>query len=124
LQCDYYRRFPDIDKVREIYNRSKVWFSTSKDEGLPNPILEAMACGAAVVSSDNPGSRELIQDGRNGLIIKHGDNTSMVEKIIELYDDEQMRTDFANRSKEIINMFDWEIAVNKMTEILDVFKSK
>lgn len=114
-----YSQLPEIDKIREIYNKSLVWFSTSKDEGLPNPILEAMACGAAVVSADNLGARELIKDSINGYLVPIGDIEQITNKICQLIENPDLRNIFAKESLVTIKKYTWENAVNAMEDALE-----
>jgi glycosyltransferase involved in cell wall biosynthesis len=57
---------PDLDLAR-LYQRAWVYASPSTYEGFGLPYLEAMACGTPVVASSNPGSLEVLGDGRWGL---------------------------------------------------------
>ena len=50
-------------------------------EGLPRTILEAMACGRAIITTDWPGCREPIEDGVNGFMIPVKDSVSLEEKM-------------------------------------------
>jgi len=51
-----------------LYRRTWVYASPSSYEGFGLPYLEAMACGTPVVASPNPGSREVLDDGRCGVL--------------------------------------------------------
>jgi glycosyltransferase EpsD len=58
----------DIGKLLEM---SDIAVASSLREGLPVNIMEAMACGLPVIANDNRGHRELIDDGKNGWLIKN-----------------------------------------------------
>ncbi|WP_319477601.1 glycosyltransferase family 4 protein [Marispirochaeta aestuarii] len=115
---EYYWRYPSIEKTRELYSRSKVWLSISRSEGFGLPILEAMACGAAVVCTENHGSREIVENGRNGILVSPGDIEDVVNKIDFLLSNESIRADLVKNSKETVSMFNWDKAVNKMAHVL------
>ena len=51
-----------------LLNQAQVFVLPSHYEGTPKALLEAMACGVAVVGTDVPGIREVIEDGVNGLL--------------------------------------------------------
>jgi glycosyltransferase involved in cell wall biosynthesis len=54
----------------KFMSRSAVFVSSSRWEGLPNAVLEAMACGATVVATDCPGATgEIIEHGKNGWLV-------------------------------------------------------
>jgi len=56
------------DVLADLYRRAWVYASPSSYEGFGLPYLEAMACGTPVVASPNPGSREVLDDGRCGVL--------------------------------------------------------
>jgi glycosyltransferase involved in cell wall biosynthesis len=57
------------DELPELIRRSGVFVLASRHEGSPKALLEAMACGAAVVGSDIPAVRRIIEHDVNGLIV-------------------------------------------------------
>lgn len=62
------------------FNRSALCVMPSEFEGLPNTLIEAMACGCPVVATDCPGgTREILQDGRYGLLVPVGDAAALAE---------------------------------------------
>ena len=62
-------RRPSVAVARRLYSRCRVWFCASRSEGFGLPLLEAMACGCAVVSSDCGGPGDIIRSGENGLLV-------------------------------------------------------
>jgi glycosyltransferase involved in cell wall biosynthesis len=114
-----YERCPPIERVREIYSQSLIWLLASHTEGLPGPVLEAMACGAVVISTDNEGSLEVIQDGVNGLIVPKSDFDAFVRKIRLVLRDETLRQSLAQGGFETVKRFGWANAANRMEAFLD-----
>ena len=57
------------DDVKEVYDSSHLIVLPSYYEGVPTVLLEAAACGRAIVASDIPGCRTVVDDGVNGLIV-------------------------------------------------------
>ncbi len=53
-------------------------------EGLPRTLLEAAACGRAIVTTDVPGCRTLVRDGVEGRLVPSGDTPSLTEALITL----------------------------------------
>jgi len=53
----------------------------SLTEGLPNALLEAMAAGVPVVTTDAPGCRDLVEDGRTGLVVPCRDASGLADAI-------------------------------------------
>lgn len=58
------------DKLPDYLNRAKIFILPSRYEGHPKALLEAMACGLAVIGADSPGIKELIHHGENGWLCK------------------------------------------------------
>jgi len=59
-----------LDNPETVLREVGVFFLPSKAEGLPNALLEAMAAGLVPAASDLPGVREVIEQGRNGIVVE------------------------------------------------------
>jgi len=119
LQNCLYERHPSIEKVRELYNQSLIWLLASHNEGLPGPVLEAMACGAVVISTDNDGSLEVIEDGVNGLIVPKGDTEEFIKKIQTVLVDNTLREKLIKGGFDTVRKFSWSAAAGRMENFLD-----
>lgn len=113
-----FTRLPSVDEARGIYNQSKVWLLTSRTEGLPGVVLEAMACGCVVVSTDNEGSLEILRDGENGVIIPVDDNSAQVEAVGKVLANEPLRKLLETGAQTTIQEFTWERAADRMEAFL------
>jgi glycosyltransferase involved in cell wall biosynthesis len=113
-----YVRLPSLSKAREIYSRSLIWFLGSCSEGFSLPILEAMACGCAVVATDCGGPRDIIVDGENGFLVEVGNVKQIVGRIKLLLDNPELRQRFVRKSRETVSKFSWDNSVNKLEEVL------
>lgn len=79
------------DLAAEMRSAS-IFVLSSRWEGMPKTLLEAMATGMAVVAFDCPtGPAELISDRRNGILVPHGDVAALAAAIDELIADPQLR---------------------------------
>jgi glycosyltransferase involved in cell wall biosynthesis len=107
-----------LSKAREIYSRSLIWFLGSCSEGFSLPILEAMACGCAVVATDCGGPRDIIVDGENGFLVEVGNVKQIVGRIKLLLDNPELRQRFVRKSRETVSKFSWDNSVNKLEEVL------
>ena len=87
----------DIPKLLKI---SDLYVATSKREGLPINIVEAMVSGLPLVVTNSRGQRELVEDGKNGYIVKLGDVNALVEKIRNIYLDYRIKKQFTTSAKE------------------------
>lgn len=69
------------EHLRTIYQKSKIFYNTSLHSPVPSVLLEAMACGCAIVSTANCMIPEIIQHGQNGLI---SNNPEELRKYLEM----------------------------------------
>ena len=110
-----YRRNPPQDVlVNEILGRTTIFLQPSRVEGLGLPAIEAMACGAALVTTDNGGSRDYAVPGRTALVVDGHDE--MVVAMAALIDDEPTRLRMAAAGADHVRtVFDWDRSV-RLTE--------
>ena len=95
--------------------------STSRFEGTPNALLEAMACGLpAVVSNASPGPSELVgsEEGAAGLIVPVEDADSTAEAIIRLARDQTLRRRLAFAARKRVRKYDADHAVEVWLKVL------
>jgi glycosyltransferase involved in cell wall biosynthesis len=74
-----------------IYATFDMFMLSSRREGLPNSILEAMAMGIPVVTTDIAGAKELVVGGQTGFVLPQGDTHGLAQAIIDLVDDPRLR---------------------------------
>jgi colanic acid/amylovoran biosynthesis glycosyltransferase len=77
--------------VRTRLRRSDVLLHASLAEGIPNSVLEAMACGIPVVVTDSGGTAEAVTDGREGFVLAPRDSAAMAAALERLWHDRDLR---------------------------------
>jgi len=78
--------------IIELYNRSKIFAFTSRSEGFPNALLEAMSAGLSCIAFDCvAGPSELIYDGENGFLVQEGDTENYQRKLTALVENDDLR---------------------------------
>ncbi len=73
--------------IPSLMKMADVFAFPSRTEGLPNALLEAMAAECAIVTTDVPGCRDLIEDGVTGRLVSYGDTSGLAGAIQELLDE-------------------------------------
>jgi glycosyltransferase involved in cell wall biosynthesis len=74
-----------------FYRSFDIFFMSSRREGLPNSILEAMALGLPVVTTDVAGAKELVINGETGFVLPQQDVYGLAEALNTLSDNQDMR---------------------------------
>lgn len=82
-----------------VYAAAMLVVLPSYREGLPKVLLEAAACGKAIVTTDVPGCREVVRDRFNGLLVSPRDSTALAAAIDELLSDQALREVMGQRSR-------------------------
>jgi len=80
-----------VDGIERYYRASDLFVLSSKVEGLPNALLEAMATGLPVVATRVGGVPDVVRDGENGLLAVPGEPSSLARGIAALLGDETLR---------------------------------
>ena len=73
-----------IKNVADRISDARIYALTSKEEGLPNALIEAMALGLVAISTDCPcgGPADIISDGENGILIPMGSDEEMEDSLV------------------------------------------
>lgn len=108
-----------LSDVRPAISASSVYVLPSYREGTPRTVLEAMAMGRAVITTDAPGCRETVSNGVNGYLVGVKSVDDLVQSMQYFIEDPKLITYMGQRSREIaLNKYDVH-QVNKrmMTEM-------
>lgn len=90
-----------LTDVRPAIAESSVYVLPSYREGTPRTVLEAMAMGRAIITTDAPGCRETVVDGDNGFLVEVKSVESLVEAMQKFIHQPELIEKMGNRSREI-----------------------
>ncbi len=93
------------DNVANVMAGRAIFVLPSKQEGMPNALIEAMVMGMACISTDCPcgGPRDLIKDGVNGLLTQVTDVSTMADDLDNLMSDETLRQMLGTQASLLID---------------------
>lgn len=80
-----------VDDVSGLLAAADLCAHSSRSEGIPNAVLEAMACGLAVAGSDIPGLREAVGDEGLAFLAPPGDPVALAERLARLLTNPELR---------------------------------
>jgi len=99
----------DKNRLLELYQQTDVVVNPSLYEGMPNVVLEAMACGIPVVASAVPGNDSLVRPGETGYLFKPGDGDALCAALREVRENPALaRTLGQNGRRRVQDDFSWD----------------
>jgi glycosyltransferase involved in cell wall biosynthesis len=112
---------PATPDIKEEMLKSSVFTLTSRYEGAPMVLIEAMQCGLPIVSYDTRcGPRDIIDDGVSGFIVKEDDERTFGVKLRTLMDDQPRRVEMGAAAKRLSGQkFGEEVIMKRWKELLE-----
>lgn len=117
----------NVDDIENILKDKKGFILSSKYEGMPNALMEAMAVGVPCISTDCPcgGPRELIKNNINGLLVKSNDKNELVSAMYKIIENDKMCKKIAMSAKKNMNNYSCDKIVSKWFEFMkEVYKNE
>ena len=104
------RPFISRAEMPELYARHDIFVLPSLVEGMPLVLLEAMASGLAVVTTESSGMTDLVEDGHDGLLTIPGDADSLAVALSALCGNSQLRHKLGCAAQEKMKRFTWKLS--------------
>ncbi|MGH7507829.1 MAG: glycosyltransferase [Longimicrobiales bacterium] len=108
------------ERIADWLNAADLFTLPSYNEGLPNVVLEAMACGLAVVATDVGGTAEVVADGVTGTLVPPRDAVALASALLALATDDAARRRMAHNGLERIRgRFSWHQSARTLIDLYE-----
>lgn len=105
---------PEQKIIGDVLRNTDIYICNSEYESFGLPTLEAMTCGATVITTDTGGMRDFVIDRENALVIKHHNKEDMKEKIEMLINDKNLMHNIAQKGIITASKFNWNNTILSM----------
>lgn len=111
---------PPVKHIEQEYLNSSMLVMTSRYEGLPMVLLEAQACGLPLVAyACKCGPRDIIRNGKNGFLVEERNSAVMVEKLVVLMDEEELRKEMGRQALLLLAHFSEDRVMKQWLDLLN-----
>jgi glycosyltransferase involved in cell wall biosynthesis len=110
---------PTYDAVARYFKESDVFVLPSRVEGESIAVKEAMAASLPVIAMKCGGSGvlSLVQDGENGFLVEPSQPTMLVDRMIQLLQDEKKRKDMGSAGRKLVEAYDWKAVADRTIQV-------
>jgi glycosyltransferase involved in cell wall biosynthesis len=103
-----------------VYAEHDVFLFPSLVEGMPLSLLEAMASGMAVVTTDACGMSDVVEDGYNGLLVKPATTKELVQAVTRVMQDKELRETLGRRATDTARRYTWDLVGARYLSVLEL----
>lgn len=112
------------ERMQELYAAHDVFLFPSLVEGLPSVLLEAMASGMPVITTETCGMQDIVEDGYNGLLIPAADAAAIESAVLRLAHSVPLRRELGEMARETLKRYTWERSAKMLEELFRRILSK
>lgn len=110
---------PTTKDVQAMYRQASIYAMSSRFEGLPLVLIEAQSMGLPIVSFDClTGPAEIVDNGRNGILVPPLDVDALAEALLSLMHDDRRRKEFSDNALTAASRFDYGKIVGQWEKLL------
>jgi glycosyltransferase involved in cell wall biosynthesis len=113
---------PKDNQVADLYRSSLLFMQLSIHEGFCLPILEAMACGTPVVTTNSDGNMEFCKNKKNCLIVSKTEPKEAVDAILRIFRDEHLAAKLSREGLKTAKLYSWDKSINRLLKALELIK--
>lgn len=106
------------EQLLRHYKDSSIYIMTSRWEGMPLVLAEAMSFGLPIVAFEQSGSSEVLDDGKYGILVENGNVEAMITELLKLVENPELRKIYQRKSLERVQNFKVEILQKQWQNII------
>lgn len=95
-------------QVVELYHNAHAMLNPSRVDNMPNSVLEALACGVPVISTNVGGVPYIVEDGHTALLVPPDDAPAMAQAMIKLYTEKSLRSQLREQGCRAVAQYAWD----------------
>ena len=100
--------------IGDTLRKTDIYICASMYESFCLPVLEAMTCGAAIITTNNGGNMDFVRDNENALIIEKDNVEDIYEKLKILLNDETKRKAISAKGVEKAKNYSWKKTIEEL----------
>lgn len=94
-------------QIVELYHGAHAMLNPSRVDNMPNSVLEALACGLPVISTNVGGVPYIVEDGQTAMLVPRDDAQAMAQAVVKLYSDTTLRSQLRDRGCRTVAQYAW-----------------
>ena len=106
------------DEMPALYRDHDIFLLPSLMEGMPLALMEAMATGMPVITTETSGMADVVEDGFNGLLVLPADAENLALAILRLHDSVQLRAAIGQEAQRTMRRYTWANVTAKLEMVL------
>lgn len=95
-------------QIVELYHGAHAMLNPSRVDNMPNSVLEALACGLPVISTNVGGVPYIVEDGQTALLVPRDDAQALAQAVVTLYRDSALRRRLREQGCRAVAQYAWE----------------
>ncbi|MBG58284.1 MAG: glycosyltransferase family 1 protein [Porticoccus sp.] len=99
----------DAQQIVDFYQSADLVLNPTTVDNMPNSVLEALACGVPVVTTDVGGIPYIVSQEKTALMVPAGDAAAMAAQIIRLYREEETRQRLIDNGLDAVRLYAWPV---------------